>query len=134
MLMLFSLYISSFWGERIFIVHRYILSFSSMQNLGSKPLISSHFFPCEQYIHESKQSLNDFWTDVGILNASFLLHKKVFSGYKIRNRIIGTRSSSFSQSKGQVTPNSMNFLNIWGNYKKEHLPLTQTIKVLLGSG
>ena len=40
----------------IFTVHRYILS-SFLQNPGSKPLISSHFFPCEQYIHGSKQSL-----------------------------------------------------------------------------
>jgi len=31
-----------------------------------------------------------------------VLHRKVFSGHKMGDRILGTRPSSFSQSNGQV--------------------------------
>ena len=59
MLAWLSLYISSFWGERIFTVHRYILSFTSMHIPWSKPWISTHILPLEQYIHGSKQGVSE---------------------------------------------------------------------------
>jgi len=31
-----------------------------------------------------------------------MLYRKVFSGHKMRNKILGTRPSSFSQGNGQV--------------------------------
>ena len=54
--MAFPLHLFILRGEDIY-CSQYILSSSSLQNLGSKPAIFSHFFPCEQYIYGSKQSL-----------------------------------------------------------------------------
>ena len=62
MLTWLSLYISSFWGEKIFIVHMYILSFTSLHIPWSKPWISTHILPLEQYIHGSKQGVTDNWS------------------------------------------------------------------------
>jgi len=53
----FPLHLFILRSEDIYCSHVYPLLLSLQNHPGFKPLIFSHFFPCEQYIHESKQSL-----------------------------------------------------------------------------